>query len=148
MSGDIRRMDEGQLRRVKKLIRGLCANCDGGDCLLLDDGEAHVCPQLITYSLLCRYFRAAVLPARPGSCTPTSWSGTPGSGAPTAARPSSPPGSRGVFCPRCARPCGSAAARPSGRGGIGAGSRRLGPLNPLIYGAFQRRNRGCPTHFP
>ena len=63
MSGDIRRMDEGQLRRVKKLIRGLCANCDGGDCLLLDDGEAHVCPQLITYSLLCRYFRAAVLPA-------------------------------------------------------------------------------------
>ena len=103
MSGGtkLRRMDEGQLRRAKKLIRGLCANCDGGDCLLLDDGEPCVCPQLISYSVLCRYFRAAVLPAdrelyadimerdsrkRCADC-----------GAPFV-----PTGSRGVFCPRCA----------------------------------------------
>ena len=31
--------------------------------LLLDDGEACVCPQTISYSLLCKYFRRAVLPA-------------------------------------------------------------------------------------
>lgn len=101
MTGDIRRMDEGQLRRVKKLIRGLCANCDGGNCLLLDDGESTVCPQLLTYSVLCRYFRAAVLPAdrelyadimerdsrkRCADC-----------GAPFV-----PTGSRALFCPRCA----------------------------------------------
>lgn len=60
---DLPRMTEAQLRRAKKLIRRLCANCDGGNCLMLDDGEVCVCPQLISYSLLCRYFRAAVLPA-------------------------------------------------------------------------------------
>ena len=33
-----------------------------GNCLLLDDGEECVCVQSISYSLLCRWFRAAVLP--------------------------------------------------------------------------------------
>jgi len=57
------RMNDTQLRRVKKLIRSLCANYDDGNCLLLDDGyDACPCPQLITYSLLCKYFRDAVLP--------------------------------------------------------------------------------------
>lgn len=60
---ELPRMTEAQFRRAKKLIRKLCANCDNGNCLLLDDGEVCVCPQLISYSLLCRYFRAAVLPA-------------------------------------------------------------------------------------
>lgn len=55
-------MTEAQFRRAKKLIRKLCANCENGNCLLLDDGEVCVCPQLISYTLLCRYFRAAVLP--------------------------------------------------------------------------------------
>lgn len=56
-------MSEACFRRAKKLIRKLCANCDGGNCLLLDDGEECVCVQSISYTLLCRYFRAAVLPA-------------------------------------------------------------------------------------
>lgn len=60
---EIRRMNEAQFRRARKLISHLCANCDGGNCLLLDDGEEHVCPQRISYSVLCRYFVAAVLPA-------------------------------------------------------------------------------------
>lgn len=59
----IHHMNEGQFRRAKKLIRGTCANCDGGNCLLLDQGEACVCPQLISYTVLCRYFLLAVLPA-------------------------------------------------------------------------------------
>lgn len=62
------RMTEAQFRKAKKLIRRLCANCDHGNCLLLDDGEVCVCPQLISYSLLCRYFRAAVLPADQELC--------------------------------------------------------------------------------
>ena len=33
------------------------------NCILLDDGDECVCPQLISYSLLCKWFRAAVLPA-------------------------------------------------------------------------------------
>lgn len=35
----------------------------GGNCILLDDGDECVCPQLISYSLLCRWFQNAVLPA-------------------------------------------------------------------------------------
>ena len=53
-------MTDSQFRRARRLIRRQCANYDSGGCLLLGDGP---CPQIITYSLLCRYFRAAVLPA-------------------------------------------------------------------------------------
>ena len=60
---DLPRMNEEQSRRVNALIRRLCANCDGGNCLLLDDGDLHGCPQLIASALICKYFRAAVLPA-------------------------------------------------------------------------------------
>ena len=56
-------MTEGQLRRARKLIRRLCANYDEGNCLALDEGEGCVCVQSISYSLLCRYFKEAVLPA-------------------------------------------------------------------------------------
>ena len=35
---------------------------DGGACIALDDGEECVCVQSISYSLLCRWFRASVLP--------------------------------------------------------------------------------------
>ena len=38
------------------------ANYDGGHCIALDDGEECVCVQSISYSLLCQWFRAAVLP--------------------------------------------------------------------------------------
>lgn len=58
-----RRMTDAQVRRVRALIRRLCANYDRGDCLLLDDGETCVCPQSITNALVCRYFKTAVLPS-------------------------------------------------------------------------------------
>jgi len=45
------------------MTRAACANNDNGYCLLLDDGEPCQCVQAISYSLLCRYFREAVLPA-------------------------------------------------------------------------------------
>lgn len=57
------RLNEAQYRKVKKLTRCLCANNDGGCCLVLDDGDPCVCVQAISYLLLCRYFREAVLPA-------------------------------------------------------------------------------------
>ena len=38
-----------------------CCNFLDGDCLLLDG----VCPQYISHSLLCRWFRRAVLPQQP-----------------------------------------------------------------------------------
>ena len=39
-----------------------CCNYDEGNYLLLDDGEPCVCVQSISYSLMCRWFRVAVLP--------------------------------------------------------------------------------------
>ena len=33
-----------------------------GNCLLLDDGEPCVCVQSISFSLMCHWFRVAVLP--------------------------------------------------------------------------------------
>lgn len=60
----IRMRSDRQLRKVRRLIQSLCANYFEGNCVLLDDGyDATVCPQAITYSLCCRYFLAAVLPA-------------------------------------------------------------------------------------
>ena len=44
-------------------------------CLLLDDGETCVCVQSISYSLLCRYFREAVLPADRQLCEQITRSG-------------------------------------------------------------------------
>ena len=60
---EILRLTPSQRSRCNRLIKRLCANYDDGNCLLLDDGEPCICPQTISYSLLCRYFRNAVLPA-------------------------------------------------------------------------------------
>ena len=54
-------MDYCQYRRARRLVHE-CCNYDGGNCIALDDGEECVCVQSISYSLLCRWFRAAVLP--------------------------------------------------------------------------------------
>ncbi len=52
-----------QSRRANTLVRKLCCNYDGGHCILLDDGDPCVCPQLITYShIICKWFKIAVLP--------------------------------------------------------------------------------------
>lgn len=61
MSENIR-LSPMQSRRVKSLVKKECCNCDGGNCLLLDDGDTCICPQIISYSLLCKWFRVAVLP--------------------------------------------------------------------------------------
>ena len=47
----IKRLSPPQSRKVNSLVRRECCNCD--EC---------VCPQLISYSLLCKWFRIAVLP--------------------------------------------------------------------------------------
>ena len=52
-----------QRTRCNRLIRRLCANYDNGNCLPLDEGDGCVCVQMISFSLLCKYFRNAVLPA-------------------------------------------------------------------------------------
>ena len=93
-------MTEAQVRRVRQLIRRLCANYDCGNCLLLDDGETCVCPQSITNALVCRYFKAAVLPGDPELWTEL----TLPSRSRRCARCGAafvPTGSRAVYCSKC-----------------------------------------------
>ena len=54
-------MTYSQYRRARKLVHQ-CCNYESGNCLALDDGEECICVQSISYSLLCNWFRAAVLP--------------------------------------------------------------------------------------
>ena len=58
--GSLFRLTPGQLRSVRGLTKR-CCNFSGGDCLLLDGA----CPQYTSRSLLCRWFRRAVLPQQP-----------------------------------------------------------------------------------
>ena len=51
-------MSPKQRIRANKLIRRMCANFMDGACVCLDCE----CPQIISYSLLCKYFKRAVLP--------------------------------------------------------------------------------------
>ena len=61
--GELIRLTPKQSRKVNALIKKTCCNYVDGNCILLDDGEECICPQRISYSLLCKWFRTAVLPA-------------------------------------------------------------------------------------
>lgn len=54
-------MTHWQYKAVQRLVHSCCNNLDG-NCLLLDNGEECICPQSISRTLICRWFRAAVLP--------------------------------------------------------------------------------------
>lgn len=61
-------MSAKQYKDACSLIRNLCCNYDRstGGCLLLDNGEVVQCPQMISRSLVCRYFRDVLLEDRDG----------------------------------------------------------------------------------
>ena len=61
-------MSARQYRQAKALINDLCSNYDRvtGGCLLLDHGEVVQCPQMITQSLVCKFFRDVLLEDREG----------------------------------------------------------------------------------
>ena len=59
--GSLYRMTPKQHREAVRIINERCCNCDDGNCLLLDDGEEVVCPQTISYSVCCAYFRHVLL---------------------------------------------------------------------------------------
>ena len=61
-------MSEKQAKSARSLIREICCNYDSttGGCLLLDRGEVVQCPQMITQSLCCKYFRDVLLEDKRG----------------------------------------------------------------------------------
>ena len=56
------RMTPAQRKRANALIRRECCNYADGNCIALDDGDACACPQKISSSVCCKWFRWAVLP--------------------------------------------------------------------------------------
>lgn len=68
MGGATIRMSAKQYRDACALIRDLCSNYDrrAGGCFLLDEGEVVQCPQMLTQSLVCRFFRDVLLEDRDG----------------------------------------------------------------------------------
>ncbi len=69
MDDNIIRLDYQQHRAVCRLVHD-CCNYDHGNCLALDNGrEACVCVQSISYGIVCKWFRSAVLPVDKGLCT-------------------------------------------------------------------------------
>ena len=94
------RITPPQKRRASGLIRRECCNCEDGNCLALDDGEPCACVHSISYSLLCKYFRKAVLPAEPlleADILGTRFERCVSCGAPILKK-----GNRKKYCGRCA----------------------------------------------
>ena len=60
--GSLYRMTPAQRKQAASLIRRECCCCEDGNCIVLDDGDTCTCPQTISFSVCCKWFRWAVLP--------------------------------------------------------------------------------------
>lgn len=71
---DIERRPDGSLPRTiprqrsqaNARIRRNCSYYDGGSCLYLNHGEEATCPQSISYSVCCKFFRRIVMGGKEG----------------------------------------------------------------------------------
>ena len=52
--------------RAYDLVRRECCNYDDGMCIVLENGYGDACVQCISHSVMCRWFRDAVLPLDAG----------------------------------------------------------------------------------
>ena len=59
--GTLYRMTPAQHREAKRIIRKLCSNYCEGNCICLDKGEEVPCPQMLSASVCCRFFRNVLL---------------------------------------------------------------------------------------
>lgn len=91
-------MTQSQRRQANKLIRNMCINCVDGECIILGCD----CPQLISYSVLCKYFRGAVLPSDPALCSDI-LKGNEAFLCKSCGKPIFRTGNKRQFCDQCAR---------------------------------------------
>ena len=61
-AGSLYRMTPAQRKQANALIRRECCCYEDGNCMLLDDGDTHTCPQTVSFSVCCKWFRWSVLP--------------------------------------------------------------------------------------
>ena len=55
--GSLYRMTPTQRKQANALIRRECCCYEDGNCMFLDDGDIHACPQTISFSVCCKWFR-------------------------------------------------------------------------------------------
>ena len=61
-NGSLYRMTPAQRKQAASLIRRECCCFEDGNCVILDDGDTCTCPQTVSFSVCCKWFRWAVLP--------------------------------------------------------------------------------------
>ena len=61
-NGSLYRMTPAQRKQAASLIRRECCCFEDGNCVVLDDGDTCTCPQTVSFSVCCKWFRWAVLP--------------------------------------------------------------------------------------
>lgn len=66
MSREYPPMQPRQRLRAYDLVRRECCNYDDGMCVVLENGYGDACVQCISHSVMCRWFRDAVLPLDAG----------------------------------------------------------------------------------
>ena len=59
--GSLYRMTPAQQRDARKIIHKLCSNCVNGNCIRLDQGEEVPCPQMLSATVCCRFYRNVLL---------------------------------------------------------------------------------------
>lgn len=52
--GSLYRMNPAQRKQANTLIRRECCNCENGDCIAFDDGDAYACQQIISFLVCCK----------------------------------------------------------------------------------------------
>ena len=95
------RMTDKQRREAVRLIQSLCSYNDNRNCLYLDRGEEVTCPQSISYSVCCKWFRRAVLP-QDKPLEAEIFSGDSVKRCAVCGKPFVPKSNRGKYCPGCA----------------------------------------------
>ena len=99
--GSLYRMTPAQRKQANALIRRECCCYEDGNCILLDDGDAHACPQMISFSVCCKWFRWSVLP-QVGTLEAEIFSGDSVKRCAVCGKPYVPKSNRGKYCPDCA----------------------------------------------
>ena len=95
------RMTPTQRKQANALIRRECCNFENGNCIALDDGEPCACPQAISFSVCCKWFRRAVLPLA-GTLEAEIFRGQDLKRCAVCGSVFVPKSNRGKYCPDCA----------------------------------------------
>ena len=62
LDGSLYRMTPAQKKQAASLIRRECSCYEDGNCTVLYDGDTCPCPQPVSFSVCCTWFRSAAVP--------------------------------------------------------------------------------------